>query len=179
MNAHSWRATTGGKQDMKLGLVSCTKSKRNHSCKAYEMYSPSALFKKAYCYSLKNYDIVAILSSKYGLLLPDDEVEPYDLTLKTMSKRQRREWASEVFKQMKRKLDLGKIGSMHFHTGKEYREYLIPLLEPTGIKCVVPLEGLSFGRQLAWYNAHLKKDEKRSVKGSYCCLSFFRALSFP
>jgi len=139
---------------MKLGLVSCTKSKRNCSCKAYEMYSPSTLFKKAYCYATKNYDIVTILSAKYGLLLPDDEIEPYNLTLKTMTKQQRKDWASKVFKQMEERLDLGKIESAYFHTGREYREHLIPKLELTGAKCIVPLEGLSFGRQLAWYNVH-------------------------
>ena len=142
---------------MKLGLVSCTKSKRNYSCKAYEMYSPSNLFKKAYRYATKNYDVVAILSAKYGLLLPDDEIEPYDLTLKTMTKQQRKEWADKVFKQMKEGLDLNKIGSAYFHTGREYREHLIPKLELAGVKCIVPLEGLSFGQQLAWYDTHLRE----------------------
>lgn len=142
---------------MKLGLVSCTKSKRHHSCKAYEMYSTSSLFNKAYGYAKKNYDIGVILSAKYGLLLPDDEIKPYDLTLKTMSKQQRKEWANKVFKQMKERVDLYKIRSAYFHTGREYRELLIPKLELTGVKCIVPLEGLSFGRQLAWYNARLEK----------------------
>ena len=138
---------------MKLGLVSCSKSKRNYSCKACEMYSPSTLFKKAYQYAIKNYDVVTILSAKYGLLLPDDEIEPYDLTLKTMSTLQRKEWANKVFKQMKNRLDLGNTRSAHFHTGREYREHLIPRLKSTGITCIVPLEGLFFGQQLAWYNA--------------------------
>ena len=121
------------------------------------MYSPSSLFSKAYRYATKNYGIVAILSAKYGLLLPDDEIEPYDLTLKTMTKEQRKEWADKVFKQMKKRLDLYKIGSAYFHTGREYREHLIPKLELTGVKCIVPLEDLSFGQQLAWYNAHLEE----------------------
>ena len=145
------------KQDMKLGLVSCAKSKRNCSCKAYEMYSPSNLFKKAYRYATKNYDIVAILSAKYGLVLPDDEIEPYDLTLKTMTEQQRKGWAKKVFKQMKKRLDLNKIRTAYFHTGRKYREHLISKLELTGVKCIVPLEGLSFGQQLAWYDAHLKE----------------------
>jgi len=55
-----------------LGLISCTKSKRNYSCPAKEMYSASELFRKAYDNCIKNYDHVAILSAKYGLLLPDE-----------------------------------------------------------------------------------------------------------
>jgi len=42
----------------------------------------------AYNYATKNYDAVAILSAKYGLLLLDDEIEPYELTLKTMTGKQ-------------------------------------------------------------------------------------------
>ena len=142
---------------MKLGLVSCTKSKRNCSCKAYEMYSPSNLFKKAYRYATKNYDIVAILSAKYGLLLPNDEIKPYDLTLKTMTKQQRKQWANKVLKQMEKRLNLNKIRGAYFHTGKKYREHLIPMLELSGIECIVPLEGLSFGQQLAWYDTKIQK----------------------
>lgn len=146
------------KQDMKLGIVPCTKSKRNSPCKAYEMYSPSNLFRKAYQYATKNYDMVVILSAEYGLLLPDDEIEPYDLTLKTMTKQQCKDWANKVFKQMKKRLDLDKIGSAYFHTGKKYREHLIPRLELAGKECIIPLEGLSFGQQLAWYITKSKSD---------------------
>jgi cytoplasmic iron level regulating protein YaaA (DUF328/UPF0246 family) len=53
------------------------------------MYSASDLFKKAYDYCTKKYSAVAILSAKYGLLLPHDEIEPYDLTLKAMSSEER------------------------------------------------------------------------------------------
>jgi cytoplasmic iron level regulating protein YaaA (DUF328/UPF0246 family) len=64
-----------------LGLVSCTKRKKNAKCKAYEMYSASDLFSKAYAYCQKKYKQVAILSAKYGLLLPNEPIEPYDMTL--------------------------------------------------------------------------------------------------
>jgi len=142
---------------IKLGLVSCTKSKMNFSCKAYEMYSPSSLFSKACQYAIRNYDRVVILSAKYGLLLPNDEIEPYDLTLKTMKRQQRKEWANKVFKQIGRRLGPNKIARAYFHAGREYREHLIPMLQSTGIKCVVPLEGLAFGQQLAWYNTKRQK----------------------
>lgn len=56
-----------------LGLISCTKSKQNYPCNASAMYQASDLFRKAYSYATKNYDVVAILSAKYGLLLPDDK----------------------------------------------------------------------------------------------------------
>jgi len=134
----------GWEEDMNLGLVSCTKSKRSYPCKAYEMYSPSNLFKKAYRYATRRYDKVVILSAKYGLLFPNDEIEPYELTLKSVSTKERRQWSNKVFKQMKERLRLNMIKRAFFHTGKEYREYLIPQLEMIGIRCFVPLKGLFF-----------------------------------
>jgi len=136
---------------MDLGLVSCTKSKRIHRCRAREMYSVSVLFRKAFSYATENYDLVGILSAKYGFLLPDDIIEPYELTLKKMERRQRLEWADRVFRQLQERLELNGIERAFFHVGKEYREFLIPKMEGIGIGCFVPLEGLSFGRQLAWY----------------------------
>ncbi|MFW6116992.1 MAG: DUF6884 domain-containing protein [Thermoproteota archaeon] len=137
-----------------LGLVSCTKSKKNHPCRASEMYSPSDLFSKAYSYAQKNYDSVAILSAKYGLLLPEDEIEPYDLTLNTMSAKERREWADRVFKQMKNRLNLEEFDTIYFHAGKKYRQYLILKLKKIGLRCEVPLAHLGIGKQKAWYKQH-------------------------
>jgi cytoplasmic iron level regulating protein YaaA (DUF328/UPF0246 family) len=115
------------------------------------MYSASDLFNKAYAYCIKQYDRVAILSAKYGLLLPDDEIEPYDITLNKMSVRKRKDWSKKVFEQMQQRLNLSDCEYVFFHAGKNYREYLMPELEDLGIKCVVPLENLRIGEQLRWY----------------------------
>ena len=137
-----------------LGLISCTKTKQNHKCKASEMYSASDLFKKAYAYCTKKYDAVAILSAKYGLLLPHDEIEPYDLTLNDMSSKEREAWAEKVFKQMKSRLNLKDLDKVYFHAGKCYREHLIPKLEEICITCETPLKNLIIGKQKAWYKTN-------------------------
>ena len=134
-----------------LGLISCTKSKQSYPCKATEMYSASDLFKKAYSYAVKNYNFVAILSAKYGLLLPEDKIDPYDLTLNDMDSSDRKEWADKVFKQMKTRLGLKDFTNVFFHTGKKYREHLIPKLKKVGIDCEAPLKNLGIGKQKAWY----------------------------
>jgi cytoplasmic iron level regulating protein YaaA (DUF328/UPF0246 family) len=139
-------------------LISCTKSKQSYPYKAWEMYSPSNLFSKVYAYATKNYDFVAILSAKYGLLFPDDEIEPYDLTLNTMKSQQRKDWAKKVFTQMKNRLKLNDFDKIFFHAGKKYREHLIPMFESTAIKCISPLEDKSFGQQLAWYDTKSKSN---------------------
>jgi hypothetical protein len=114
----------------------------------------SNLFSKAYAYCKKNYDQVAILSAKYGLLLPDDPIDPYALTLKNMRNIEVRVWSEKVFNQMQRRLNLEEVGSMYFHAGDKYRKYLIPVLKDLGFKCEVPLLGLGIGKQLRWYNEH-------------------------
>lgn len=118
------------------------------------MYSASDLFRKAYLCAVKKYDFVAILSAKYGLLFPDQKIEPYDLTLNDMSSKETEGWSEKVFNQMKTRLDLKEFDKVFFHTGKKYRQNLIPKLEKIGIKCEVPLKNLGIGKQKAWYKEH-------------------------
>ena len=118
------------------------------------MYQASDLFRKAYTYATKNYDFVAILSAEYGLLFPNDEIEPYDLALNTMNSKQRKRWTEKVLRQMKARLSLHEFDKVFFHSGKKYREYLIPKLQDMGFQCVVPLRHLGIGEQMAWYKGH-------------------------
>lgn len=137
---------------MDLGLVSCSKSKRIYACKASEMYFPSALFRKSFSYAERKYDVVGILSAKYGFLLSDDHIEPYNLTLNKMHVQDRLRWAERVFVQMKKRLNMADMDRTFFHVGEKYREFLIPRLAALSVECIIPLEGLSFGEQLAWYD---------------------------
>ena len=69
----------------RIVLLSCTKSKLDKKAPAYQLYSPSPMFQKTLEYgkSLKP-DKMFILSAKYHLVPMNKELEPYDLTLKTM-----------------------------------------------------------------------------------------------
>ena len=119
------------------------------------MYEPSALFSKAYRYALKKYDLIGILSAKYGLLLPEEIIEPYDQTLKTMKKNQKQKWAIQVNNELSLKFDVEIISRVYFHAGKDYRDHLLPLIEQRKIDVEIPLKGLTYGRQLKWYNDRL------------------------
>jgi cytoplasmic iron level regulating protein YaaA (DUF328/UPF0246 family) len=118
------------------------------------MYSASDLFNKAYAYCMRNYDQVVILSAKYGLLFPDDIIEPYDLTLNKMSVAEIEDWAETVFKQMQKRLNLSEIQAMFFHAGDKYRRRLLLKLQILSIECKAPLSGLDIGKQLKWYNTY-------------------------
>lgn len=115
------------------------------------MYSASDLFQKAYAYCIKKYDCVAILSAKYGLLLLDDIIEPYNLTLNHMSSDEIKRWSNSIFTQMNDRLELVSFNKVFFHAGKKYRHFLITKLEANGIKCEAPLKNLGIGQQKAWY----------------------------
>lgn len=71
-------------------FISCVKQKRNSPCRAKDMYI-SALFKKMYRYARSlNPDSLYILSAKYGVLSPNDVIEPYDVTLKKLGANQKK-----------------------------------------------------------------------------------------
>lgn len=126
-------------------LLSCVKSKRARRCRAGDMYI-SPLFQKmmAYAESLRPKRIF-ILSAKYGLLAPDDEIEPYELTLKKMKTDERRRWAKDVIVALRQSCDL-EADPFVFLAGVPYRENLVPHIR----HYTVPMEGLDFGTQLQW-----------------------------
>jgi hypothetical protein len=126
-------------------LLSCVKSKRAQCCPAVDMYT-SPLFRKmlAYAKSL-NPKRIFILSAKYGLLSPDDPIEPYELTLKKMKTGERRTWAENVLAALRQSCDLD-ADEFVFLAGMAYRENLVPHIR----HYTVPMEGLAFGAQLQW-----------------------------
>jgi cytoplasmic iron level regulating protein YaaA (DUF328/UPF0246 family) len=95
----------------KIVLISCVSKKRDQICRARDLYI-SPLFKKNLQYAQKlTPDKIFILSAKYGLVGLDDEIEPYDLTLNTMSSREIKRWATGVLRVLAQKADLATINS--------------------------------------------------------------------
>ncbi|HWI53945.1 MAG TPA: hypothetical protein VNT01_17535, partial [Symbiobacteriaceae bacterium] len=137
---------------MMIGLVSCTKVKTPHAAPARELYSPSALFRGALRNLEGRADVVYVLSAKYGLLPLDEQVEPYDQTLKDASPAERQAWASEVAAALRARHGASLKGiTFEFHAGVAYRQPLEELLTAAGANCVCPVEGLSIGERLGYY----------------------------
>ncbi|MGQ3330658.1 DUF6884 domain-containing protein [Halorubrum sp. FL23] len=138
---------------MEIGLVSCTKSKREKAAKPKDLYLESAFFRKARQYVEANHDRWYILSAKHHLLHPNrDPIEPYDETLSGASVDVKREWAETVFEQLREEGLLDDGNRLVFHAGRDYHEELTPLLSETSVEFSVPTDGLQFGETLAWYN---------------------------
>src|SRR5690606_27502820 len=89
-----------------------------------------------------------VLSARYGLVAPEDVIEPYELTLNTMGVADRRRWADRVLAQLPEKVpDPKRIVML---AGMRYRELLEPRLRAMGIDVQVPMKGLRIGEQLSW-----------------------------
>lgn len=131
-------------------LIGCVKSKRRIRCKARDMYI-STLFRARYRYAQKLGKKIYIISAKYGLLSPDDEIEPYDMTLKEMSSKQRRYWAAKVVAKLESIEHVGRGGEIIILAGKEYREWLERFY-----KVKYPFHNMSFGLQIQKMQEALK-----------------------
>ena len=135
-------------------FISCVKNKNKYPCVARDMYI-SDLFKKSLSYAeqLAESTTVYILSAKYGLLELDQHIEPYELTLNTMDKKQRKEWADKVLMQCKEK-GISFDEEVMFLCGKKYREFLMNEFKNS----TAPLGHLGIGKQLAFYNKEIYKN---------------------
>jgi len=139
-----------------IGLVSCTKTKRDEAAPPGELYSPSTLFSKASRYCERHHDDWYVLSAKHHLLEPDGApIEPYNETLTGARVARKREWAERVYDELVATGLLEPSTTVVFHAGKAYYEELIPLLEPHDVEIRIPTEGLMIGERLAWYNERL------------------------
>ena len=127
----------------KIVLISCVAKKRTQKSRARDLYI-SPLFVKNLRYAEKLApDHIFILSAKYGLVALDEEIEPYDLTLNTMSSQEIKRWASKVLQALTEKTDL-QHDQFIFLAGDKYRKHLVPHLAHVEI----PFEGLRIGEQL-------------------------------
>lgn len=134
----------------KIALISCVNKKRPYKAKAKELYV-SSLFKFNLKYAESFADRIYILSAKHGLLGLNEEVEPYDLTLNTMSSKEIKAWAKAVIEKLSKVSDLEK-DDFTFLAGEKYRKYLLPHIK----NYKIPLKGLGIGKQLQYLKREIK-----------------------
>lgn len=86
---------------MRVGLIGCGKNKLPHAAPASELYTgPFFKLCKQWISKPGRVDAWGILSAKHGLVLPDQELEPYDLSLDKLSYQKRVAWGQGVRKQL-------------------------------------------------------------------------------
>lgn len=133
---------------MVIALISCSKEKVDYPCPAHELYGASTLFSLSYQYAKQYADRIYILSAKYGLVPENQVLEPYNQTLKEMSRSQQLQWGNAVIQALRRECDT-ENDHFVFLAGSTYYRDLLPQLPHYSL----PLEGMRMGERLA----HLKQ----------------------
>lgn len=135
-------------------LISCTKDKEKYACPAWEMYGASDLFTKAYAYAAQQGQTPLILSAKYGLLLPETAIEPYNETIIGKPKLERYQWAYRVWPDLRKLLKPG--DTVVSYMGKVYEENLVTWLQEEDFHVERPLMGLGVGQRLKWFKERMQ-----------------------
>lgn len=136
-----------------LVLLGCVKTKRRGNWPARDLYT-SRLFigRRDYAESLGAPWF--ILSAKHGLVSPTADIEDYDVSLDDAPAAKRDAWAAEVLAGLDAQVGSLEGKLIEIHAGDQYRvPKLMAGIRARGGTTIVPLFGLSFGRQLAWYAA--------------------------
>jgi uncharacterized HhH-GPD family protein len=93
-----------------------------------------------------------VLSAKHGLVDPDTVIEPYDQALKDEPESERREWSRSVILALEAVLGDVRGAIFECHAGSAYVDHGLEAgLLARGATVERPTEGLSVGRQLAFY----------------------------
>lgn len=138
-----------------LVLLGCVKEKLPGRHPAKDLYI-STLFRGRRAWAESTGKPWYVLSAKLGLVAPDEVIDTYDVELSKLSFAARRNWSEKVLRQLDQRVgDLrGKV--VEIHSGSAYRDSgVITGLKLRGAKVQVPLLGLRFGEQLAWYADHV------------------------
>lgn len=142
--------------DADLYLVSCVKTKQCCPAPARDLYTSNWFVKARTCVERTGRSWY-ILSAKYGLVDPNEQIEPYEKTLNNMGIDDRHAWARGVIEALDPHLT--NVKSVIFLAGQRYREFLEPVLSNCGIEVKVPMESLGFYEQLAWLKACVEEEE--------------------
>lgn len=114
---------------MRVGLIGCSAGKLPVRAPAKLLYTgPLFELSRAWIAARTELDSWAILSARHGLVLPDQEIEPYDLSLSSMSADERARWAANTRAQI---VDRWGAGTIFMIVAGEY--YALSCPEPDDV----------------------------------------------
>lgn len=140
-------------------LVSCVKTKQKRSAKAKDLYI-SDFFKKQRAYAELRGLPWYILSSQYGLVDPEEVIEPYERFLPKESISYRRTWGAKVVVDLERIAGPLRGKVIEVHANAEYLKSIEPNLAALGAVIVNPLQGYRLGEKSQWYKGVLAEASK-------------------
>ena len=133
-------------------LLGCVKTKLEHGAPAKDLYS-SQLWRGRRRYAESTGRRWFVLSACHGLVDPEQFLEPYNLALSALPAVERRAWGEHVVEQLSERVPL-EGALFEVHAGSHYRIAIGEPLRRRRAQMTVPLAGLKFAHQVAWYRAH-------------------------
>lgn len=114
---------------MKIAIIACVKDKMKFPARAEDIYVGGDFrFWKEDAISIEKVDKYYILSGKYGLLSPNDMIEPYDLNLNEQSGEYIQKWSVRVQQKLKELTDTEK-DQFIIYTNKRYAKPILELVK--------------------------------------------------
>ena len=139
-------------------LVGCGKAKLEEPAPARDLYT-GALFRASLSYAealAAGSGRVFILSAEYGLVVPGEVLEPYDLHLGALPRAERLAWGERVVRQLV--AVAGPVEAAVVLAGRTYAEAVRHGLSLSGraVRLDEPLDGVAgVGNRIAWLNRRL------------------------
>lgn len=144
---------------MKVAVINCGSEKVHaRNVPAKDLYTGS-LFVASRLFCESNYEQYCILSAKYHCLLPEDNIEYYDLYLGDLSKQEKAKWDRITAQQLIDKFPEGT--EFDFYTSKMYIKGVLSILDKNGVKYATYLNDLGLGYKIQWFQQHTKKKNIR------------------
>jgi hypothetical protein len=128
-------------------LVACAAGKVAAPTVARDLYV-STLFRAARRFAETHGDRWYILSALHGVLEPAQIIAPYECTLNSMRVAERRAWASAINARLLSLLPKGR--GVTILAGRNYSEFIVPVLREHGYAVDLPLAHLPIGKQVQW-----------------------------
>jgi hypothetical protein len=95
-----------------------------------------------------------ILSARHGLVGPDEQIEPYDLTMSDETPAKQQAWSLKAAQAVIDECERSGIEVVEAHAASVYLENgLVDAVEGQGIRVSWPLQGQQLGEQYAWYDS--------------------------
>jgi cytoplasmic iron level regulating protein YaaA (DUF328/UPF0246 family) len=146
-----------------IALIACSKKKTAAPGQAHQLYQ-GQLFKAQLAYAqavLKmSLNQIFILSAGYGLVRADIEIEPYDVSLESMTAVERSEWAERVWLRLLVPILAYKLKTVYIMAGRLYRDEITPMLVAKELDVITPVPpGLGYARQVKWYREMAREVE--------------------
>jgi hypothetical protein len=152
---------------MSVAIIPCTNQKSDVAGPAREVWA-GAHFQLVLAHAEIHFDWTYVMSYKYGLITPDQLIEPYDLNIKNAAMREKLEWwlklRTHIAEAAATKPRIVGVFTGNFERDRFIREWV-----RNGVRNVlVPWQGLGIGQRIQQvYDGISPYSEEKLAAGEY------------